>query len=126
MRLWYLICCLTDKIAHNTLDIRPFTLVEATEIAEDFEDLVDTEFITAGVFYLVDDVLVAPFTSLSKDVYAAQYDPSLGRGQFIADYKGDEQYEVIILVQDVEQKRPRLCMDIRSYTSERGIKYRFP
>jgi hypothetical protein len=105
--------------------MRPFTLAEATEIAEDFEDLVDTEFITAGVFYLVLDVLVVPFTTLSKDVYAANYDPALGVGQFLASPDGDD-YDVIILVQDVEQKRPRLCIDIRSYTGERGIKYHYP
>ena len=46
----------------------PFTLEEALEICEDFEDLKDTEFtMDTDTIYLVDDVVLCPFPKADKD-----------------------------------------------------------
>jgi len=50
----------------------PFTLEEATDIAEDFEDLIDTDFAMGNsLVYEVNNVLVCPYEEEDKKKFAS-------------------------------------------------------
>ena len=104
----------------------PFTLDEANEIAEDFEDLIDTDFKgTEGLVYLIDNVVVGPFDEADQVVFANNYYRSKDKNEAINFYKGED-YDVIIFAHDAENETIYACFDIRSFAGQRGIKYSFP
>ncbi len=98
----------------------PFTFAQAEEIAEDFEDLRDTEFVLGGVLYIVDDVLVCPFGAADKERFYESY---------LADKEvrleaGDAGYDVLIAICDPDDQPS--YVGIRQFVAEKGIFYNFP
>ena len=69
----------------------PFTLDEANEIAEDFEDLIDTDFrADIGLVYLIDNVMVCPFDEAGKQVFADNYFKTKDKTGSLRFFKGEE------------------------------------
>ncbi len=104
------------------MEIRPFSLAEAEEICEDFEDLKDTEFSMQGTLYLIDAVLVSPHASEEK---AAFFDSYLKEGNDAQPHVSDE-CDVIIVFCNAEDEQAIYLMGIRQFAAEKGIMYNFP
>lgn len=104
----------------------PFTLDEANEIAEDFEDLVDTEINTGqGKVYVIHNVVVCPFDEPGKQLFADNYRKTKDKNELINFHKGDE-YDVVIFAYDADDEADYNWFDIRTFAERRGIKYNFP
>lgn len=97
-----------------------FTYEQACEIAEDFEDLKDTEFLLGGVWYFVEDVLVAP-SGIPADSPEMQ---QLRLGLHQPDENAD--YDVLIAASGESTGGITTYIDIRSYMLEKGISYNMP
>jgi len=112
------------------MDNQPFTLEEARDIAEDFEDLVDTDIVEKeGILLTVTHVVVSPFNKDEQEVYAIN---CIG-GEVYAEEQmleyGPQGYDVIIISQDLETDTNSRLFDItgiRTYIANNGIKYNFP
>ncbi len=79
----------------------PFTIEEATEICEDFEDLKDTEFnIDTSAEYLVQDVVISPFNEVDKQKFIDNYFTTKDGTKSLSGYTGNE-YDVIIFAYDI-------------------------
>jgi hypothetical protein len=107
------------------MEIHPFTFAEAEEIAEDFEDLKDSEFMMSTSSFIVDDVLISPFDKADKDAFFATYVFSKQNGIAGGMYKGPE-CDVIIAVTDLFDEGVVSYVEIRQYVSEKGVNYNFP
>ena len=108
------------------MEFTPFTLDEAAEICEDFEDLKDSEFtLFPATTYLVEDVVICPFNEADKAVFIANYISDRDGGRALVFYNGD-QYDVILFVFDVNDGTALIHMGIRSYAIEKGVRYDFP
>ncbi len=108
-------------MAHN-----PFSLEEAHEIAEDFEDLIDTDFnINKGLIYFVDNVLVCPFGENERNLFVSNYHFSKDKESSLDFYNG-EGYDVIVLAYDVDDDKNYTAIDIRTFVQHHGITYNFP
>lgn len=104
----------------------PFSIEEAIEIAEDFEDLVDTDFsINKALIYLVDTVMICPFREDDKKLFVSNYHYSKDREGALDFYKGKD-YDVIVLAYDVDDESSFTYIDIRTFAAQRGIQYQFP
>lgn len=97
-----------------------FTYEQACEIAEDFEDLKDTEFLLGGVWYFVEDVLVLP-SGMPLDGVEMQ---QLRLGLFQYDVAAD--HDVVIAASSEQTSGLTNFIDIRSYMLEKGISYNMP
>lgn len=87
-----------------------FTLEEAEEICEDFEDLKDTEFLYGGDMVLVDDVVAVPANeSLQPQETAAE-----------------NGYDVVIIASGAPPRNMQYCISIREYVTLKGVSYNFP
>ena len=110
----------------NDMQYTPFTLDEANEIAEDFEDLIDTDFrADIGLVYLIDNVMVCPFDEAGKQVFADNYFKTKDKTGSLRFFKGEE-FDVIVFVYDADDETSYAWFDIRSFAEQRGIKYSFP
>lgn len=108
------------------MDIRPFTLDEAVEICDDFEDLTDTEFYAPdGRLVLVDHVLVCPFGETERQMFVQLIIAATDSGVALQAFPGDA-YDVILLVSPADDEANRYDIDIRTYAREKGVKYAFP
>ena len=104
----------------------PFTIEEATEICEDFEDLKDTEFnINASTEYLVHDVVISPFNQVDKQKFIDNYFATKDSVKSLSSYTGAE-FDVILFAYDVADETDYIHIGIRAFTHERGIRYSFP
>ncbi len=104
----------------------PFTLEEAAEIAEDFEDLNDTDFkIGTSPVMLVLAVVVSPFAEDDKAGFAARYFESRNCDNAMSSYTGDD-YDVILLTGETDNDPDYSIIGIREFAELRGIKYEFP
>lgn len=108
------------------MELTPFTLEQAEEIAEDFEDLLDTDFtISKAMVYLIDNVLVCPFDEENKKLFAANYHQTKDSKSSLSFYNGNE-YDVIVFAYDTDDTG-YTCIDIRTFAEHRGIgTYSFP
>ena len=97
-----------------------FTYEQAEEIAEDFEDLKDTEFLLGGVWYFVEDVLVAP-SGIPLDGPEMQ---QVRLGLYQPDETGD--FDVLIAASGEASGGITTYIDIRSYMLEKGVSYNMP
>jgi len=102
----------------------PFTLEEATDIAEDFEDLIDTDFDVDGAVYEVLDVLISPFHEQDGKDFIEVYRVSKDKETSLSAYTGDE-YDVIVFACDINDADRHTYIDIRSFTEQKGIRYNF-
>ncbi len=104
----------------------PFTLEEATDIAEDFEDLIDTDYAVGNSqVFEVNNVLVCPYEDDDKVKFAAYYHDTKDAQVAIKSYMGNE-YDVIVFAYNIDDLTNYSYTDIRTFTSERGISYTFP
>ena len=102
-------------------DRKPFTLDEAIEIAEDFEDLVDSEL---GNRLPIDYIAVGPaYLELDSDYIATiKQNSGIDGYQYI---HSSNLYDVYaIWINDDSGNGETL--DIRSLAQENGIQYNFP
>jgi hypothetical protein len=107
------------------MNLTPFTLDEANEIAEDFEDLIDTDFsVSKTLVFMVDNVVVSPFNEADKMAFAENYHRTKDKTESLALYEGDE-YDVILIAY-AEDEITFSYIDIRTFTEQRGIQYSFP
>lgn len=101
----------------------PFTLDGADEIAEDFEDLIDTSFRTAdGMLHEIDNVAVCPFYEEDRLVFMEKYRITGNKTEALAWYQGEE-YDVSVITGT--SKEGYVCFDIRTFAEQLGIKYNF-
>jgi len=104
----------------------PFTLEEATDIAEDFEDLIDTDFAMGNsLVYEVNNVLVCPYEEEDKKKFATYYHDTKEAQLAMKSYIGNE-YDVIVFAYNIDDITNYLYTDIRRFTEQRGITYSFP
>lgn len=108
------------------MDTLFFTLAQAEEICEDFEDLKDTEFNhdTPYVF-LVHDVIPCPHSPAAKQTFIDNYNTTRNAADARSFYTGVE-YDVIVFAFDENDEANYTFIDIRNYVAENGIKYNFP
>lgn len=109
------------------MSFTPFTFDEATEIWDDFEDLVDTEFILGPAKeYLIHDVVVAPFDQSEKSKFISLYnDTHDGKGAL--DATRASSFDVLVVASDVyNESSAYTYFDIRTFTLGQGIQYGFP
>ena len=114
---------------HSTQHIQminqPFTLQKAEEIAEDFEDLVDTGFRNKdGEYFTISHITVCPFSEDEKSRFLEMKWTTQNIAGDREEYTGTD-FDVIIIA-NRRGNEQRLVMDIRTYATEAGIKYRFP
>ncbi len=103
-----------------------FTLAQATDIAEDFDDLIGTKIkVSPELVWKIDGVFVCPFNEDDKKMFAEFYQNSGDENMSIDFYKGDE-YDVIIFAFNVEDKNEYTVIPIRDFIDFRGINYNFP
>ncbi len=105
---------------------KPLSKSEASEIAEDFEDLMDTDFtVNKSLSYLIDNVLISPYNMDDKKLFVSNFHYSKDKEAALSFYNGD-QYDVIILAYDVDDESSYIYIDIRTFVGQRGINYTFP
>jgi len=113
----------------HMLNNSPFTFEEAEEIAEDFEDLVDTEFTVVvdgtSTAYLVDAVVVSPFAEADKQRFADAWYQHKNAGEALAGFSGSD-LDVLLFVSGADDETNVSYLGIRQFALERGIKYDFP
>ncbi len=103
-----------------------FTLEEAEEIADDFEDLIDTEFtFDKKTTWFVDNIMVTPFSDTDRDQFVKNYLSTKDKVYSLSLYAG-EFYDVLLMAFDVNDDTNYICMDIRSFAAQKGIIYAFP
>lgn len=109
-------------------DNAPFSFAEAEEIAEDFEDLVDTEFTLPEVgqsVFLVDAVAVCPFGNEERERFLTAYYNSKDALAALDGYPGPD-YDVLLLLSDADDETNYSFIDIRAFVANKGINYNFP
>lgn len=105
-----------------------FTLEQATEICDDFEDLIDTEFTYRSeppIKLLIDHVAIAPFDKTDKEAFVNSYTASGDPIAALNNYSGDK-YDVLILAQNANDPNDIIILDIRQYIEENNVAYNFP
>ena len=108
------------------MDPKPFTIEEAAEICEDFEDLIDTEFkIGTSPLLLVVHVSIAPFQEADKNSFVEAYSQTKDSQAALNGYPGND-YDVILITAEADNETSYSYMDIRTFTQLKGIKYAFP
>ena len=108
------------------MELTPFTLEEAEEIREDFEDLVDTDFkIGNSPEMLVENVVIAPFAPEDKETFLAHYSAIRDTASSLESYTGAE-FDVILITSEADGQEDYSHIDIRTFAELRGIKYSFP
>ena len=108
------------------MNFTPFTLEEAREIWDDFEDLKDTEFkLDSPTVFLVHDVVVTPFDEEDRQKFVHAYSRTKDSEASLTGYTGTE-YDVMIVAYDVDDETNLSYIDIRTFAAYKGIKYSFP
>ncbi len=108
------------------MDYTPFTLEDAEEVREDFEDLVDTDFkIGTSPEMFVENVVIAPFPAAEREVFFEKYYASKDCGTALAAYNGKD-YDVILVTCETQNDSNYSHIGIREFAGLRGIKYDFP
>jgi hypothetical protein len=108
------------------MEYTPFTLAEATDVWDDFEDLKDTEFkVAPSSVFLVHDVLISPSGGEDKNTFMANYLAEKDAGRAREFYSGD-QYDVILFAAHADNDEECKFIDIRTFAAGNGINYNFP
>jgi hypothetical protein len=104
----------------------PLSKNQASEIAEDFEDLIDTDFtVNKSLSYFIDNVLISPYNMDDKKLFVSNFHFSKDKDAALSFYSGSE-YDVILLAYDVDDESSYIYIDIRTFVEQRGINYNFP
>ncbi len=104
----------------------PFTLDQATEIAEDFEDLVDTGFIKEGRKWIISSIEVCPFHEAHKSLYPQSIITKSKAATALNADDASQGFDVTLLLTDGKETATYSSIDIRSFADLMGINYRFP
>ena len=107
------------------MDLIPFSLEEATDIAEDFEDLIDTDLNYNGAVYEVADVVICPYTDADRKIFTGNYLNTKDKETAISFYDGNE-YDVIVYAHDIDDNGQATFIDIRTFAEQKGIQYNYP
>lgn len=108
------------------MTLNAFSLDEAREICEDFEDLIDTEFNVDSPFvFLIHDVMPCPYKEQDKLAFVENYVRTKDKDESIAFYKGDE-FDVILFAFDETDSANYTYVNIRAYVDNNGVRYNFP
>lgn len=108
------------------MELIPFSLDDAAEICEDFEDLIDTEFkVGQSPVLLIANVCISPFPEADKNTFVESYSLSKSSGEAISFYTGTD-YDVILITCDPDDETNYSYIDIRTFAGLKGIKYSFP
>ena len=127
--LQYKLCSLAAPFINYyppKMELTPFTIEEAVEICEDFEDLIDTEFkIGSSPMLLVAQVAITPFHETDKNRFAESYYQTKNSENALSFYKGSN-YDVLLMIYQVDDETNYSYIDIRTFVNLKGIKYSFP
>jgi hypothetical protein len=108
------------------VDLKPFTLEDAMEIREDFEDLIDTEFnLEPSLLYVIQDIAICPFNESDRLAFFTVYAKDSDTTATLKSYSGTE-YEVVLVCVDADDETKLLHLPIRAFAAEKGIQYNFP
>lgn len=99
----------------------PFTLEEAIDIAEDFEDLIGTEL---NRMPPITYVAVGPYDLGMEPGYIQIIDSNAGNSEFQYSYSGDD-YDVYVIWTKPDSDTDEI-IDIRTIAQAIGIPYKFP
>lgn len=111
---------------YSVMQNTPFTLAQAADICEDFEDLIGTSPDIGGIKNVVEAVIFCPFEEGLKLEFIRNYTLSGGDGEkALAGYDADD-YDVIILFRTSEDSVSPLFYSIRDYIDQIGLKYNYP
>ncbi|MBS1587176.1 MAG: hypothetical protein JSS82_16705 [Bacteroidetes bacterium] len=104
--------------------LHPYTYQQAQEIAEDFEDIIDTEQSRGGVKMVVDSILIRPYDEASRDLPLEDYYNS----EYVEiedEQRPDAKYVVLVVMTAIDGGDV-LVLDIADYVAANGINYNFP
>ncbi len=105
----------------------PFTLAEATDIAEDFEDLIDTDFAVGNsLVFEVNNVLICPYEDDEKKKFAAQYHETKDTQIALKNHILAMNTMLLLFSYDIDDLTSYIYTDIRTFVEQRGINYTFP
>ena len=102
-----------------------FSLAQAEEIVEDFEDLKDTEFALHGGTYIIEDVIVVPFDTDLFRSFFDRYAISRNAAELLASYDV-ALFDVILIVTPLPEESLLSYFTITQYVSDLGVGYNFP
>lgn len=104
--------------------LHPFTDQQAQEIAEDFEDIIDTERSRGGVKMVIDNILIRPYDEARRDQPLEDYYNS----EYIEvedSENTDAQYVILVVMSTLDDGSVSV-LDIVDYVAANGINYNFP
>lgn len=104
----------------------PFTLAQAIDVCEDFEDLIGTSPGIGGIKNLVEAVIYCPYEDALKQEFIKNYRLSGGNHEQALDGYNGEDYDVIILFKPTSPSDAVIYYGIRNYVSEMGFRYNYP
>jgi len=108
------------------MELTPFSLEDAAEVCEDFEDLIDTEFkVGSSPVLFIDNVCIAPFAEADKNSFVESYYQTKNTEYARSLYTGND-YDVILITCEAEDETNYSYIDIRKFADLREIKYSFP
>ena len=104
--------------------LQAFTYEEAQDIAEDFEDIIDTEDIKGGAKAVIDAVVIAPYHIVTQFPSPEEYYKSPDAQQPVEEEQG-ALYAVLVVMSAPGDDKIML-QDITEYVAANGINYSFP
>ena len=104
--------------------MQSFTYEEAIDIAEDFEDIVDTEHFKGGIKAVVDAVIVCPYHFVTSYPSLEEYYKSEDASIPLEDEQG-ALYAVLVVMSSLVDNS-LLLQEITDYVATNGINYSFP
>lgn len=102
-----------------------FSLAQAEEIAEDFEDLKDTEFSVHCTSYIIEEVLVVPFENDLLRSFFDRYVITRNASELMVS-NDLSLYNVILVVSPLHDQSSLSYFTITQYVSDLGVGYNFP
>jgi hypothetical protein len=110
-------------------NVVPFSFEDAEEIAEDFEDLVDTEFKIelngTQTLYLVEGVVISPFEEDDRESFVEEYFRVRDASIALKAYSGAT-FDVVVALCEADDDTVKSHLVIREFTEKQGIQYSFP
>lgn len=102
----------------------PLTQEQADEVCEDMEDLPDTECRIDGRSYIIERLLVVPY---SKDVVPGSVVDEVSRAAAMPmSPEGGGIYDVYLELTRLPEEQGPYYIDVRSFIEKMGMTYHFP
>ncbi len=106
------------------MTVKAFTYTQAQEIAEDFEDLVDTEHRRVGETYVIDDIIIRPYDAVKAHQNLDEY-YGAEEIQLETVEDPDAMYAVLVIMSSIADGSI-FVQDITDYVAANGVNYNFP